>query len=130
MTNKRKERRVYAPDVLPVKDQASHLTIGFLRDLSLHGMKLTGKGPFTEGKQCKLIVVLPRSVMGKRSVELMATCKWKTKTAKRDVFDAGFLFGQLTENQELLILLVQAEYAVRALDDESVVESNLLSHKV
>jgi hypothetical protein len=30
----------------------------------------------------------------------------------------------------LLILLVQAEYAVRALDDESVVESNLLSHKV
>lgn len=120
MTNKRKDRRIYAPDVLPVKDRVSCLTLGFLRDLSVHGMKLTGKGPFTQGNIYRLKLVLPRAVMGKRSVELEACCRWKSKTAKKDVFDAGFQFAELSEDTELLILLVQAEYAVKMMDVEEL----------
>ncbi len=129
MTDNRKDRRIYAPEVLPVKDKASHLTLGFLRDLSLHGMKLTGRGPFSEGKKYNLSIVLPRAIMGLRTIQLDATCKWKAKTPKRDIMDAGFEFGPLTENQELLIVLVQVEYAVKALDFETVVENSPLGAK-
>lgn len=129
MNDNRKDRRIYAPEVLPVKDKASHLTLGFLRDLSVHGMKLTGRGPFKDGQKYNLSIVLPRAVMGARTIQLEATCKWKAKTQKRDIFDAGFQFGRLTEDQELMVVLVQVEYAVKALDFETVVEHSTLGSK-
>jgi hypothetical protein len=118
MAEKRKSRRIVAPETIPVKDSSSNVTVGYLRDLSIHGMMVTGKGPFEKDQPYQLKVVLPRPVMGTRTIELRATCKWKTKTANRGVFDVGLQFPALPQDVELLIVLIQAEYAVRALPSE------------
>ncbi len=112
---RRKARRVVAPEALAVKYPATRVTLGLLYEISIGGMMITGNGPFVIGRPLKLKVMLPLRIMGTRHIELEAICRWKAKTASRGVFNAGFEFATLTPVQELLIALIEAEYVVRAL---------------
>jgi hypothetical protein len=115
MAEKRKSRRIVAPEALPVKDSETRVTLGFLCDLSIGGMMIIGDGPFVVNKPRRIKIILPQRIMGTRHLELEAICRWKAKTPARGGFNAGYEFAALTQEQELLIALVEAEYVVRGL---------------
>ncbi|MFZ1683103.1 MAG: PilZ domain-containing protein [Candidatus Zixiibacteriota bacterium] len=118
MTEKRKDRRFTANEALAVKDASSKLTIGLLQDISHHGLLITGKGPFKVNATYKLKLMLPKSIMGHRSVEIDALCKRVAKNKEAKGFDAGFSFKTLEGDLDLVIRFLEAEYAVVAIPVE------------
>lgn len=118
MTERRKSRRVNSLESLPVRDRATGEVIGFVRDLSDHGMQISGQGPFVVNRSYKLKLILLKPVMGTRQIELGAVCKWKSKETHHKAFRAGFSFADISAENELRILLLGAEYAVCAAEIE------------
>jgi hypothetical protein len=116
MKERRKSRRVPAADSLPIRNRMTNEVVGFLQDLSGQGMMVSGKGPFDLNQPYKLKVILLKPVMGVRQIELEATCKWKKKESGQKAWLAGFEFAHLSLDQELLILLIGAEYAVASME--------------
>ncbi len=115
MAEKRKSRRVATTEQLAVKDPQTRVTLGFLRDLSVGGMFITGQGPFSVNKPTTIKIVFPFRIMGERQLELKAVCRWRAKTPSQGMYSAGYEFVDVTAEQELVINLIQAEYLVRAL---------------
>ncbi len=118
MPEKRKNRRLTAPEPLAVKDGDTRLTLGFLQDISHHGLMLTGKCPFRVGASYKLKLILPKAIAGVRSVELDAVCRWVSRSNLKKAYDAGFQFVSVSADKDLVIRLLEVEYAIDALPNE------------
>ena len=118
MSDKRRDRRFSASEALAVKDVGSKLTIGLLQDISHSGLMITGKGPFKINTSYKLKLMLPKMIMGHRSIELEAVCKWVAKNKVAKAVDAGFAFKPLGGDLDLVVRFLEAEYAVLAIPTE------------
>jgi hypothetical protein len=119
MTERRKSRRILSLESLPVRDKATGEVIGFVRDLSEHGMMISGQGPFAVNRSYKLKMILLKPIMGSRQIEFEAICRWKSKEPRHKAYRAGFCFANLSAENELRILLIGAEYAVCAAEVEA-----------
>jgi c-di-GMP-binding flagellar brake protein YcgR len=119
MAERRKSRRILSLESLPVRDKVTGEVIGFVRDLSEHGMMVSGQGPFAVNRSYKLKMILLKPVMGTRQIELEAICMWKSKEPRHKAYRAGFSFANLSPENELRILQIGAEYAVCATEVEA-----------
>ena len=118
MQERRKHRRLNASDPLPVRDSRTRKTVGFLQDISICGLMVSGQGPFKVDVNYKLTLALPKSFVGVRSLELDAVCRWVAKSRTKKALEAGFEFAPLPAKLEFVVRLLQAEYAVSAIEVE------------
>lgn len=118
MNERRKHRRFTAPEPLAVKESGTRLTLGFLQDISHNGLMLRGKCPFRIGATYHLKIILPKSISGSRSIEIEAVCKWVSQSNLKKAYDAGFEFTPLPTEKEIVIRLLEADYAISALPSE------------
>jgi len=108
--DRRKPPRVALFDDFLVMDSQTGELLGYIRDISSHGMMVVGSLVPVVDQTYKLSVVLPEPIAEVKALQLEATCRWHTIDVKRGFHKSGFQFGTLAHPEAHIVEQIQIEY--------------------
>jgi hypothetical protein len=108
--DQRKSRRLALFDDFQVLDSQTGELLGYMRDVSSHGMMVVGSLAPAVDQVYKLAIVLPELIMGEKMFELQATCRWHTIDVRRGFHNSGFQFGELTQQARHILEQIESDY--------------------
>jgi len=110
VTDRRKSRRVALFDDFHVLDSQTGDLLGYIRDISSHGMMVVGSLVPVVDQAYKIAVVLPEPIVEVKTLQLEATCRWHTIDVQRGFHRSGFQFGELAFREQHIVEQIQTEY--------------------
>ena len=108
--DRRKPQRVALFDDFHVLDSQTGELLGYIRDISSHGMMVVGSLVPVVDQAYKISVVLPEPIVEVKTLQLEATCRWHTIDVKRGFHKSGFQFGTLANPEAHIVEQIQIEY--------------------
>lgn len=104
MEERRRSPRVKLKDHFPIIDMANGRNIGNLVDLTPHGMLLRGKHIILDKAQMDLSLRLPKTIFGRRELDVLAKCVWTKPDDDQEFILSGFEFVEVTPQDANTIL--------------------------
>ena len=108
--DRRKPTRVALFDDFHVLDSQTGELLGYIRDISSHGMMVVGSLMPVVDQAYKISVVLPEPIAEVKAFQLEATCRWHTVDVKRGFHKSGFQFGTLAHPEARIVEQIQTDY--------------------
>ena len=108
--DRRKPPRVALFDDFHVLDSQTGELLGYIRDISSHGMMVVGSLVPVVDQAYMISVVLPEPIAEAKNLKLEATCRWHTVDVKRGFHKSGFQFGSLAHPEAHIVEQIQIDY--------------------
>jgi hypothetical protein len=88
----------------------THRLLGHVADITPEGLMVVSEQPVQVGREMGLRVVLPRAINGRVEVELGALSLWSRGDANPDLYDTGFRFVHIDDDDRAVIRRLVEEY--------------------
>ena len=107
--NMRKSNRCRLTQYLRVFDRKTGELLGQLENISVEGIMLSGDKVLEEGKICHMWMDLPSDMSDCIQITFNARIVWSSKYTNADLYNTGFQFTKINEqNIELIKRLIEA----------------------
>ncbi len=123
MEDKRKDRRLPVeahPDesstgntYIEIVDVAADQVIGYVEDLSAHGLRVIGPNPVDKGRRLTARLSLSEPIDGSDSIELKLCCAWTRKDPLSSMYQSGFELESVADEDQLLLTSLLRQIAER-----------------
>jgi c-di-GMP-binding flagellar brake protein YcgR len=125
MTVQRKESRKKLMAFTPVYDVLHKTLLGYVGDLTLQGVMVTGEKLVEAGKQLTLGIDFPESLpeMPARRISISARAAWCRNDDSPHYFNIGFEFIDVSPENARIIESILERYQFRTVVDVSDLES-------
>lgn len=116
MSERRQTQRRTPASALYIVDKQTDQPLGSVQDLTSSGCKLLCRELITAGKLYQCRMALPEPVLECKELELWLDSKWCILDDSDGMFEVGFEFRDLTENDRIILkfLIVPWEEAQAA----------------
>ncbi len=104
MDERRKEKRGEIKSVINVIDSEDGENLGNLVDISPSGMRISGKSVVDIGKKMELILILPKNIFGKKSIDIEVQCIWSDLNSDTQYYQSGFEFIEVSQEDTNTII--------------------------
>ena len=104
MNERRREKRGEVKSVINVIDSEDGENIGELVDISPSGMRMSGKLVVDIGKKMELILVLPKKIFGKKTIDIEVQCAWSNFNSDTQYYQSGFEFIEVSQEDSNTII--------------------------
>ncbi len=108
--NRRSLERRRLTQYLRVFDKESGLLLGQLENISVEGMMLSGDKPLEEGKIYHMWMDLPSQTDEIFQITFNARNMWNSKYTNADLYNSGFKFTRISEENLDLVKRLIEEY--------------------
>ena len=110
MDERRKDKRGEVKSEINVIETEHGEAIGRLVDISPSGMRIAGESGVDIGKKMDLIIVLPKKIFGKTTIDIEVQCVWSNFNSDAQRYQSGFEFSEVShEDSNTIIGLIMEE---------------------
>ena len=104
MQERRKEERISISANIEVVDRLYDERIGILMDISPRGIRIKAEDPIEAYEEIKLRLLLPKKILGQKSISATATCVWCKPDDEPDRWQVGFEFYKVSQQDASAII--------------------------
>ena len=104
MEERRQEERTAIGGSIDVEDEYFNEKIGTLVDISPRGLRMKGVEPVEVNVDYRLRLRLTEQILGKKTIRVVAVCVWSQQDPGSEIWQSGFHFKRVSENDSSLIL--------------------------
>lgn len=100
---RRKSQRRHLIYYLKLFDIEEDAFLGNLVDITTDGLMMVSEKYLETNEHYHLMLVLPKQVLDKRTIDFHVRCLWCQQDVNPDLFASGFKFTQITEEDKHVI---------------------------
>lgn len=94
-------------------DTTNGEVVGYVEDLSAHGLRVIGPHPIEKGRSLTIELSLSEQVEGSDSIVLQARSAWTRKDSLSSMHRTGFRLESISDNDQLLLTSLLRQIAER-----------------
>lgn len=112
MQERRKDSRRKMPLDIPLYEQDNDHILGFLADISPHGLRISSDEPLSQGTELGLKMQLPESWSDLQELDFTAQCCWWEDEESNGAYSSGFQIIDIHQEAADVLQSLLEEYGI------------------